>query len=156
VCTRIDRDMCVRMVGHLMKADLSMMAQQQVGALHGRITRSVDGVVRFFRLSFLDFIPALLSGAFALTAALSKQPKVALAMAGVIPVSLTLTIWQLLTQKGIRLGLLRSREAMDGTIVEQLSGLDYVRAANTHEQEVRRVAKTAERRRSTELRHHFE
>src|SRR5262249_23604317 len=50
----------------------------------------------------------------------------------------------------------RSREAMDGTIVEQLSGLDYVRAANTHEQEVRRVAKAAERRRATELRHHFE
>jgi ATP-binding cassette subfamily B protein len=155
-CTRIDRDMCVRLVAHLMKADLSILAQQQVGALHGRIARSVEGVVRFFRISFLDFIPALLSGSFALTAALSKQPKVALAMAGVIPVSLVLTLWQLMTQKGIRLGLLRSREAMDGTIVEQLSGLDYVRAANTHEQEVRRVEKTAERRRATELRHHFE
>src|SRR4051794_18003147 len=156
VCTRIDRDMCVRLVGHLMKADLSTLAQQQVGALHGRIARSVEGVVRFFRISFLDFIPALLSGSFALTAALSKQPKVALAMAGVVPVSLVLTLWQLMTQKGIRLGLLRSREAMDGTIVEQLSGLDYVRAANTYEQEIRRVAKTAQHRRTTELRHHFE
>jgi ATP-binding cassette subfamily B protein len=155
-CTRIDRDMCVRLVGHLMKADLSVLAQQQVGALHGRIARSVDGVVRFYRISFLDFIPAILSGSFALTAALSRQPKVALAMIGVIPVSLILTLWQLVTQKGIRLGLLRSREAMDGTIVEQLTGLDYVRAANTHEQEIRRVAKTAERRRVTELRHHFE
>jgi ATP-binding cassette, subfamily B, bacterial len=156
VCTRIDRDICVRLVAHLMKADLSILAQQQVGALHGRIARSVEGVVRFFRISFLDFIPAILSGSFALTAALSKQPRVALAMAGVIPVSVVLTVWQLMTQKGIRLGLLRSREAMDGTIVEQLSGLDYVRAANTHEQEVRRVEKTAERRRATELRHHFE
>jgi ATP-binding cassette subfamily B protein len=156
VCTRIDRDMCVRLVAHLMKADLSVLAQQQVGALHGRIARSVEGVVRFFRISFLDFIPALISGSFALAAALSRQPRVALAMAGVIPISLGLTIWQLITQKGIRLGLLRSREAMDGTIVEQLSGLDYIRAANTHELEVRRVEKAAERRRATELRHHFE
>jgi ATP-binding cassette subfamily B protein len=156
VCTRIDRDMCVRLVAHLMKADLSVLAQQQVGALHGRIARSVEGVVRFFRISFLDFIPALISGSFALTAALSRQPRVALAMAGVIPLSLALTIWQLITQKGIRLGILRSREAMDGTIVEQLSGLDYIRAANTHELEVRRVEKAAERRRATELRHHFE
>ena len=101
VCTRIDRDMCVRLVAHLMKADLSVLAQQQVGALHGRIARSVEGVVRFFRISFLDFIPALISGSFALTAALSRQPKVALAMAGVIPLSLGLTIWQLMTQKGI-------------------------------------------------------
>jgi len=45
---------------------------------------------------------------------------------------------------------------MDGTIVEQLSGLDYVRASNTHEQEVCRVERAAERRRVTELRHHFE
>jgi ATP-binding cassette subfamily B protein len=156
VCTRIDRDMYVRLVAHLMKADLSVLARQQVGALHGRMARSVDGVVRFFRISFLDFVPALISGSFALAAALSKQPRVALAMAGVIPISLTLTIWQLMTQKGIRLGLLRSREAMDGTIVEQLSGLDYVRAANTHELEVRRIEKAAERRRATELRHHFE
>jgi ATP-binding cassette subfamily B protein len=156
VCTRIDRDMCVRLVAHLMKADLSVLAQQQVGALHGRIARSVEGVVRFFRISFLDFIPALISGSFALTAALTRQPRVALAMAGVIPLSLALTVWQLMTQKGIRLGLLRSREAMDGTIVEQLSGLDYIRAANTHELEIRRVEKAAERRRATELRHHFE
>ena len=156
VCTRIDRDMCVRLVAHLMKADLAALSQQQVGALHGRISRSVDGVVRFFRISFLDFIPAILSGSFALTAALTRQPRVALAMAGVVPISVALTIWQLMTQKGIRLGLLRSREVMDGTIVEQLSGLDYVRASNTHEQEVRRVEKTAERRRETELRHHFE
>ena len=45
---------------------------------------------------------------------------------------------------------------MDGTVVEQLGGIDYVRAAHTHKQEVRRVAKAAERRRSKELRHHFE
>jgi ATP-binding cassette subfamily B protein len=155
-CTRIDRDMCVRLVAHLMKVDLSSLTHEQVGALHGRITRSVDGFVRFLRISFLDFIPALLTGGFALVAALTKQPGIALAMAGVVPISLALTMWQLMTQKGVRLGLLRSREAMDGTVVEQLTGIDYIRAANTHKQEVLRVERTAERRRAKEIRHHFE
>jgi ATP-binding cassette subfamily B protein len=155
-CTRIDRDMCVRVVSHLMKVDLSELAHEQVGSLHGRITRSVDGLVRFLRLSFLDFIPALMTGGFALVAALSKEPRIALAMVGVVPLSVALTMWQLVTQKGVRLGLMRSREAMDGTVVEQLGGLDYVRAANTHRQEVRRVARAAERRRAKEIRHHFE
>ena len=155
-CTRINKDMCVRLIGHLMKVDLSILAQDQVGALYGRITRSADGFVRFLRISFLDFVPALLTGAFALTAALSKQPWVALAMVGVVPISLSLTIWQLITQKGIRLDLMRTREVMDGTVVELLSGIDYVRAANTHRQEIRRVARTAERQRSKEMRHHFE
>jgi ATP-binding cassette, subfamily B, bacterial len=155
-CTRIDKDMYVRVVSHLMKVDLGTLAQDQVGALYGRITRSVDGLVRFLRIGFLDFVPALFTGGFALAATLSKQPMIGLAMAGVIPVSLSLTIWQLMTQKGVRLDLLRTREAMDGTVVEQLGGIDYVRAAHTHRQEVKRVARVAERRRSKELRHHFE
>jgi ATP-binding cassette subfamily B protein len=155
-CTRIDKDMYVRVVAHLMKVDLTVLAQEHVGALYGRINRSVEGLVRFLRLTFLEFVPALLTGGFALTATLSKQPGIALAMVGVIPVSLILTIGQILTQKGIRVDLLRTREAMDGTVVEQLGGIDYVRAAHTHRQEVRRVARAAERRRAKELRHHLE
>ena len=139
-CTRIDKDMYVRVVSHLMKVDLGILAQDQVGALYGRITRSVDGLVRFLRIGFLDFVPALFTGGFALAATLSKQPMIGVAMAGVIPVSLALTIWQLMTQKGVRLDLLRTREAMDGTVVEQLGGIDFVRAAHTHRQEVKRVA----------------
>jgi ATP-binding cassette subfamily B protein len=155
-CTRIDRDMYVRVVSHLLKVDLGVLAQDQVGALYGRITRGVDGLVRFLRVGFLDFVPALFMGTFALSWTLVKQPRIALAMAGVIPVSLGLTIWQLITQKGIRLDLLASREAMDGTVVEQLGGIDYIRAANTDRQEVERVERAAEYRRAKELRHHFE
>ncbi len=77
--------------------------------LHGRITRSVDGFVRFLRISFLDFIPAILTGCFAIAATLAKQPAIALAMAGVVPISIALTTWQLATQKGVRLDLLRTR-----------------------------------------------
>ena len=77
-------------------------------------------------------------------------------MTGVIPISVALTLWQLSTQKGVRLELMKSREMMDGTVVEQLGGLDYVRAANTQAEEVKRVALAAERRRNREIRHHFE
>ena len=155
-CTRIDKDLCVRLVSHLMEVDLATLSFEQVGALHGRIHRSVEGYVRFLRISFLDFFPAIFIGFFALQTAYSQQPKIALAMACVVPISIGLTIWQLITQKGIRVDLLRIREVMDGTVVEQLAGIDYVRAAHTHTQELVRVEKAAERRRSKEIRHHFE
>lgn len=87
---------------------------------------------------------------------MSKQPWLGVIMAGVIPTSIGLTIWQLISQKGVRLKLIRSREEMDGTVVEQLSGIDYVRAANTHRYEVERVAQSAEKRRRKEIRHHFQ
>jgi ATP-binding cassette subfamily B protein len=155
-CTRIDRDMMVRLVGHLLKVDLSSLTHEKVGALHGRITRSVDGFVRLLRLGFLGFFPALLTGLFALGATVYKQPWIGLAMLGVIPTSIALTAWQLISQKGVRLKLLRTREDMDGTVVEQLGGLDYIRAANTVAREVRRVTKVAEAYRRREIRHHFE
>jgi ATP-binding cassette subfamily B protein len=155
-CTRVDRDMTVRVIKHLLRVDLAQFTHEKVGALHGRLSRSVDGFVRFLRLFFLDFFPSILTGVFALVATVSKEPWLGLAMVGVIPFSVSLTAWQLISQKNVRMKLLRKREEQDGTVVEQLGGLEYVRAANTVEREVRRVARTAEDRRMGELRHHFE
>lgn len=156
VCTRIEKHLSVRVVSHLMQVDLATLTHEKLGSLHGRIFRSVDGFMRFLRVGFLDFLPAVVTGVFAILTATIKQPWIGLAMIGVIPVSIWLTAWQLLSQKGIRLSLMRSREELDGTVVEQLSGLDYVRVAHTHAQEVRRVTRVAERRRATEIRHHVE
>jgi ATP-binding cassette subfamily B protein len=155
-CTRIDRDVLVRLVSHLLKVELSSLTHEKVGALHGRISRSVEGFVRLLRLGFLIFFPALVTGLFALAASITKQPWVGLAMIGVIPASIALTVWQLVSQKGIRLRLLRTREEIDGTVVEQLTGLDYIRAANTCAREVKRVARVAEAHRRREIRHHWE
>lgn len=154
-CTRVDRDMMVRLVSHLLKGDLASFTHEKLGTLHGRITRSVDGFVRLLRISFLGFFPALLTGLFALGATIGKQPWIGLAMIGVIPTSIALTAWQLMSQKGVRLWLLRTREAMDGTMVEQLAGLDYIRAANTCTKEALRIARAAEAHRRREIRHHF-
>jgi ATP-binding cassette subfamily B protein len=155
-CTRINRDMSVRLVGHLLKVDLASLSQEKVGAMHGRIFRSVDGLVRFLRLMFLDSLPAVFTGAIALITAVSKQPVLGLVMLGVIPVSVFLTIRQLISQKGVRLKLLRNCEEIDGAVVEQLGGMEYVRVAHTHRQEIRRLARSTERRRAKEIRHHFE
>jgi ATP-binding cassette, subfamily B, bacterial len=155
-CTRINRDMSVRLMGHLMKVDLATLSQEKVGALHGRILRSVDGFMRFLRIGFLDFFPAVLTGAFALAAALAKQPLLGIVMLGVIPVALYLTVRQLVSQKGVRLELMRNCEEIDGAVVEQLGAIEYVRAAHTEPLEVQRLARAAEKRRAKEIRHHFQ
>jgi ATP-binding cassette subfamily B protein len=155
-CTRINRDISVRLVAHLMKVNLGTLSQEKIGALHGRIFRSVDGFMRFLRIGFLDFFPAVLTGAFALVAALTKQPLLGLVMIGVIPVAVFLTVRQLVSQKGVRLELIRNCEEIDGAVVEQLGGIEYVRAAHTETLEVRRMERTAEKRRAKEIRHHFQ
>jgi ATP-binding cassette subfamily B protein len=155
-CTRVEKAMTVKLVAHLMKVELASLTHEKIGAIQGRIQRSVLGFVRFLRLMFLDLVPVVLTGMFAIMAALAKQPWLGLVMMGVIPMSLFLTVRQLISQKGVRLTLIRSREDMEGTIVELLSGIDYVRAADTQRREVERVARAAERRRVKEFRHHFQ
>jgi ATP-binding cassette subfamily B protein len=156
ICTRLHRDTCVRVVNHLMKINLASFSKEKVGTLSGRIYRSVEGFIRFLRISFLDSIPALLTGLFALIAALYKQPLLGLVMMGVIPAAVYLTLRQLIMQKGVRTDLNRSCDEIDGTIVEQLGGIEYVRAANTYAQEIKRLACAAEKRRAMELRYYFQ
>ncbi|WP_246173445.1 ABC transporter ATP-binding protein [Limnoglobus roseus] len=154
-CTRIERETTVEVVRRLMQADLSALTHEKVGALHGRVFRSVGGYMRLLRLSFLEFFPAVIVGTLSVGVAVAKQPLLGLAMGGIIPLSLGLTVWQLISQRRVRLQLLRVHEEMDGTVVEQLGGLDYIRVANTHAWELDRVGRAAGRKRDKELDHHI-
>lgn len=156
ICTRLHRDMSVRVVNHLMKVNLAALSKEKIGTLNGRIYRSVEGFIRFLRLGFLDFVPAILTGVLALIVALCKQPLLGIVMVGVVPVAVYLTIRQLVMQRGVRLNLNRSCDEIDGAIVEQLSSIEYVRAANTHAQEIKRLARAAEKRRAMELRYYLQ
>lgn len=151
--TRIERNMTVRLVSHLLKVDLGALAQERIGALHGRISRSVEGFVKFLRVTFSDFIPAILTALFALGAALKQEWRIGLVMLCVVPTSVLITIWQVISQKGIRISLLQAKEGLDATVVEQLGGLEYIRAANTYPQEVSRVETAAGSRQVRENKH---
>ncbi len=154
-CTRLEKHLFVRLVSHSLMTDRAALSQEKIGTLHGRMLRNVTGSVRFLRIGFLDFLPAVLAGSFAFAAVVAKQPWLGLATIGVIPISTYITLRQLMSQKGVRIQLLRCREEMDGTVVEQLSGIDYIRAANKHKQETARVSRAAESLRRKELSHHF-
>lgn len=153
---RLNRDMQLKLVGHVLRGDLTALAGEQIGTLHGKIMRSADGLIRFARLMFVDCLPAFLTGLFALIAALTKQPVLGAIMMCVIPLSLYLTMRQLRSQKGIRLDIMRDCDEIDGVIVEQLGGAEYIRVAHTYDLEMLRLTQRAEKRRTREVRHHFE
>jgi ATP-binding cassette subfamily B protein len=152
---RIESDMTVRLVGHLLRVDLGALAAERIGALHGRISRSVEGFSKFLKVAFADFVPAIATASFALYAGLKTDWRVGLVMLGVVPISVLITIWQVNSQKGVRLALLQAKEGLDGTVVEQLGGLEYIRAANTFPLEVSRVKGAAQARQQREFGHGF-
>lgn len=155
VLAGLSRDLLCKIVDHVLHLDLQILSQEKVGSLHGKVMRSVDGVIRFVRILFLDCLPAAFTGAFALAAAVTKSPLLGLTMIGVVPISLWLTLRQLNSQREVRLKLMRDCEEIDGAIVEQLNGAEYVRVANTYTLESERLAKVTARKRARETHHHF-
>lgn len=152
---RLNRDMQLKAVGQVLRGDLTALGAEKIGALHGKIFRSVDGLIRFVRLMFLDCLPALLTGLFAFIAAISKQPLLGAVMLGVIPMAVYLTLRQLHSQKDVRLTLMRDCEELDAAVVEQLSGAEYIRVAHTYDREMLRLFRCANERRQREGQHHF-
>jgi ATP-binding cassette, subfamily B, bacterial len=152
--SRIERDMTAKLGSHLLQSDLGTLAQDRIGALHGRITRCIEGFVKFLKTGLTDFFPAVLTALFALAAGLVTEWRVGLVMAGVVPVAVLISVMQVRSQRRVRIDLLNSKEGLDGAFVEVLDGIEYIRVANTHELEASRLRALAERRRVLELRHH--
>ena len=155
VATQTDKKQTVNVIEHLLKTDIANINQQQIGSLHGRIFRSIQGMIKIIKLGFLDFSPVFFSGLAAIAIALTQKPLLASVMVLVIPVGLFIIVWQISSQKGIRVALLRGKEKIDGAVVEMLGGIETVRALNTENQEVAKVEEVAEAMRKKEIRHHI-
>lgn len=154
-CTRVEKSRLVLLVAHMLKLEMDYYSSIQVGALNGKIHRSIDGLVRTVKLLFLDFFPTGIAAVIAVGIAIAKQPLLGGIMALAIPVGFLVVLWQISSQEGIRIALLRDKEAIDGKVVELLSGIENVRAANTELYETNRVDVLAESLRKKEIRHHI-
>ena len=153
-CTRIAKEQKVDLIAHLLKVDLKELRGMMAGSLQGRITRSLDGLIRLLKLAFLDFFPVFFTAAAALMFAFLKSWIIGLIMILVIPTGFLLILWQVSSQKGIRIDLLRANESIDGKVVELLSCLESVRALNTVSKEVAKIDEKTEFLRVKEIKHH--
>jgi ATP-binding cassette subfamily B protein len=153
-CASIEKQATVRLAAQLLAADLESLAAERIGSLQGRLCRSVEGLVRFIKLGFLDLLPALLGAAFALAAVAWRRWDLALLLAAFAPASALLVRAQIASQRGVRLELLRAKEELAGTLVEQLLALEHVRVAHTERREVDRIERVAEHLRKRALGHH--
>lgn len=155
VATQTEKKQTVEVIEHLLKTDIAVLNKEQIGSLHGRVFRSIQGLVRIIKLGFLDFLPAFFSALAAIAIAIFQKPFLASMMVLVIPTGLYIIVKQVSSQKGIRVALLRGKEKIDGTVVEMLGGIETVRVLNTVNQEVSKVEEIAEELRKKEIRHHI-
>lgn len=156
VATHTEKKQTVATISHLLEANSSSLESLQLGALHGRIFRSIEGLIRLIKLSFLDFLPTIFTATAALVIAFTQKPLIGFMMLLVIPTGLFIISKQISSQKGIRIDLLRGKEKIDGTTVEVLGGLETVRSLDTTSRETARIENSAEKLRKKEITHHLQ
>lgn len=155
IATQTDKAQTVRVIDRLLKTDIGeFLYKQQIGSLHGRIFRSMQGLIRILKLTFLEFMPIFFTAIAAIAIAFLQKPLLASVMILVVPTGLYLIVWQVSSQKGVRVALLRAKEQIDGKVVEMLGGIETIRVLNTAPFEVSKVEEVAEMQRKIEMRHH--
>lgn len=156
VATQVDKEQTVKVIERLLKTDIGgFLYQQQIGSLHGRIFRSIQGLIWIIKLTFREFAPIFFSALAAVVIAFYQKPIIATVMVLVIPAGLFLIIKQISSQKGIRVSLLRGKEQVDGKVVEMLGGIETIRTLNTVPNEVSKIEEIVEKLRKIEIRHHI-
>jgi len=156
IATQIEKKLIVKTVGHLLKTDiLEFINKYQVGALHGKMFRSIQGLIKLIKLGFLDFFPTFFTAIAAIGIAFYQKPLLASFMILVIPAGLFIVIKQVASQKGIRISLLKGKEKIDGKVVEMMGGLETIRVADTTNFEIQKVENIAEDLRKIEIKHHI-
>jgi len=155
VATQTEKKQTVTTVDRLLRTDIDFITKNRVGALHGRIFRSIQGLVKLLKLGFLDFFPAFFAALAALAIAFYQKPPLAAFMILVIPVGLFIIVKQISSQKGVRVSLLRGKEDVDARVIEMMGGLETIRVLNTTDIETAGIEAIAERLRKTEIKHHI-
>lgn len=141
----------------LLRAPLSYFKENMTGNIHGRLNRCLEGTVRLEKLVFMDFAPAIFNSIAAVITIFCTLPVVlVLPMLLVIPIGTAIVFRQISTQRGIRVELLETKSAMDGTIVELLNGIEVIRIADSVNLEAGRFDKKSEYLRKKEMRHHVQ
>jgi ATP-binding cassette, subfamily B, bacterial len=156
VKTQTEKKQTVATIAHVLRADNAALESLRVGTLHGRIFRSIEGLTKLIKLTFIDFLPTAFTAIAALGIALTQKPLVASVMVLVVPAGLYIIMKQISSQKGIRLDLLRGKEQIDGNVVEVLGGLETVRSLDTVSYEIGRIEAAAEGLRKKEIKHHWQ
>ena len=144
-------------ISSLLKAPLSYFKENMTGNIHGRLNRCLEGTVKLEKLLFMDFAPAIFNSLAAIIVILTTLPVfLGLPMLLVIPIGTAIVFRQISTQRGIRVELLDTKAAMDGSIVELLNGIEVIRITDSIAKERTRFDNKSEFLRKKEMKHHVQ
>lgn len=155
IATQTEKKARGLVIQSLLMAPLSYFKKNMTGNIHGRLNRCLDGTIKLEKLLFMDFAPAVFNSMASVVTIFMTLPfALAVPMMLVIPLGTILVFAQIRSQRGIRVELLESKSAMDGTIVELINGIEVIRICDSVNFETDRLNEKSEFLRHKEMKHH--
>lgn len=154
---RFQEDIRNRSILKLLKLPIgSLQASGASGELTSKINQAIEGSVRLLVLFSNDVLPAFFTAIFVIWQCIGQAPPIiALVMLGYITATISASLLQIRSQKGIREDILRQKTRLDGEVCQSINGVEQIRALSAEEYEVRRLAPRMRSIRVTECRHHI-
>ena len=152
--TSLEKGAFLEQSKHLLAVRVDALQHRRVGDLAVRLDKSVSGLIKLMKVTFLEGIPNLATACVALSLAYHSHWSVGIAMVGAVTTGAMVTAFQIRSQEGIRISLNEQKAAMGGSIAELLGNLAYIRASGMRQTEERRLEECAEKLRKTEFDHH--
>ncbi|MBY2941884.1 ABC transporter ATP-binding protein [Rhizobium leguminosarum] len=141
-------------VSKILSVRTDALQSVRVGEATSRLEKRVVGTVRFLKLIFLEGLPQLAIAIPALVLAFTESVLAGTVMLAVLALSVVITVFQIISQRGIRIALIDKAAALAGRLAELLGHLDYVRASGMTARVKSRFDAETEAMRLIEFRHH--
>jgi ATP-binding cassette subfamily B protein len=132
-----------------------LVANGVSGELTSKINQSVSGASQLMKMLPNDLLPAVFTGFFVVVQCLGQAPLVvALIMLGYIVSTLSISLLQIKSQRGIRENIIRQKTRLDGDICQSINGIEQIRSLGAENAESKRLSPQTQNIRFTECKHH--
>jgi ABC-type multidrug transport system fused ATPase/permease subunit len=159
MCASFEEDLRNRSIRQMLRLPLKELAEKGAsGELTAKMNQSVAGASQLMKLFPNDVLPALFVGIFVVIQCIRQAPFIfALMMLAYIISTLSVSLLQIRSQKGIREKIILQKTKLDGEICQSvnLNGIEQIRVLNAEDAEVRRLAPQTMQIKLTEQRHHL-
>ena len=152
--TRLGAELMSTGMSNLIHNSMAWHLEAPVGQIHVRLERSAHAIADLLKVAIGDIVGPLMGVAFALVLLFETNYLggitamiVAAALGGA-------TIWQIVNQNGVRVGINRAREVLGGEVVDAISNVETVKLYGAESSEVAHVRDISRALADCEFVHH--
>lgn len=155
IATDIERNEYRHISSHMMSLDQMGEEAQKFGRVSFDIDKSVEGLVKLFKVIFLQSIPTFSLAVMAILAIFVVDPRIGSLTLVIFSLMLGITFFQAQNQKGIRLEIINKKGDISGSVAQLMLGIGYVRAIGAIGDEEQIIERETEALRRVEMKHHY-